>query len=226
MGEELPREDVLRTIGRAVEELLSAAGVEGPPVDALELSQRHLGLSVSIGQETSRRKRGQHQIVLTSAMSEEAVQWTAARAAGEHLKAELRERLGASVPGPLAALFAEHLLLPTCWFAGDAVSCGFDVLELKKRYRTAPLETIAFRLLDLPEPCVITLADMDRVQRRRSNGPRIKKQLEVPERECLEHVSRQNEPHLVRSGAWTVQGWPAPAGGWPRVILRSVVEMD
>ena len=226
MDEELLREDVLRTIDLAVEELLSAAGVEEPPVDVLGLAQRHLGLSVAVEQTASNRKRAANQIVLTPGMSKEARHWTAARAIGHHLGAQLKQRLGEIGQGPLSRLFAEHLLLPACWFAADAPSCGFDVLELKKRYRTAPLETIAFRLLDLPAPCVITIADEDRVQRRRSNGPRVKKQLEIPETECLTYVSEHHEPHVLRRDGWTVQGWPGPLDGWNRVILRSAIETD
>src|SRR5947199_99878 len=66
----------------------------------------------------------------------------------------------------LANLFAHRLLVPTRWLAGEARACGYDLPSLKERFRTASHEVIAWRLLDLSEPCVITIVDNDSVSRR------------------------------------------------------------
>ena len=116
--------------------------------------------------------------------------------------------------------------MPSAWFSADAPSFDCDLLRLKERYRTATHEVIAFRLLDLPEPCIITLVVDDKVHRRRSNAWPVKKRLELAETECLRAVTRDGKPHAVRSGGWTVWGWPLWQGGRNREVLRSVVEVD
>ena len=62
----------------------------------------------------------------------------------------------------LANLFAYRLLVPSCWFAIDAKTMDYDLLALKKRYATSSHEVLAWRFLDLPEPCIITIIDDDR----------------------------------------------------------------
>src|SRR5262249_23478688 len=124
----------------------------------------------------------------------------------------------------LANLFAYRLLVPTCWFKADAPDSDYDLLELKKRYRTASHEVIAWRLLDLPAPCIITIVDNERVSRRRSNAWRITRRLEPAEQECWRYVNHHGQPHVVHHASWTVQGWPVHQAGWKREILRSLVD--
>ncbi len=232
MLEDLSRDDVVRCIDRAVEELLVQASVAAPPLDAVALA-RHLGLPPDEGPQRGRKRLSGDDPAPHAATTEEQQQWEAAQAVGEHLKPVLLERLGFA-PGEkrplmgesLSGLFARHLLLPSAWFSADAPSCGYDLLRLKERYRTAAPEIIAFRLLDLPEPCIITVVQDDRVQRRRSNAWPVKKRLEPAETECLRAVTRDGKPHVVRSGAWTVWGWPLWQGGRDREVLRSVVDVD
>jgi hypothetical protein len=126
----------------------------------------------------------------------------------------------------LANLFAQLLLVPSAALAEQAPNCGYDLLELKRIFPTASHEVIAFRLLDLPEPCIITVIDNDHIHRRRSNAWRVRKQLSAPELKCQRHVSQHNGPHLLRERGWTVQGWPIHQTDWKREILRSVVDED
>lgn len=236
MAEELPREEVIAVVDQMVEELLDAAGVTAPPVDAIALAQRHLGMVICLDKRQPQRGRaqrtmGKSQIYLRPEPTEERHQWTVAHEIGEHLKAELLERLGVR-PGEarpmagesLANLFAYHLLVPTHWFAGDARALDYDLLELKKKYATSSHEVLAWRFLDLPEPCVVTVIDNGTVTRRRSNGVRITRTLQPVEEKCQQYVTHYVRPKVMREDGWTVQGWPVHRPDWKREILRSVVE--
>jgi hypothetical protein len=221
MNEDLTREDVHHAADLLVEELLGAAGVTRPPVNAVDVAQRHL--KIALREPAPSAPRG----------SEESRQWAAAQAVSERLKPDLLRRLGfdpasrPSLPGEsLAGLLARLLLTPTSWFAGDARACGWDVPEIKNLYATAGYEVVAWRLLDLPEPCVITIIENDHVHRRRSNTWRVNKTLQPAERECQRYVHHYSRPRVVSAGGWTVQGWPLHEPDWKREILRSVRESE
>ncbi|HZT80545.1 MAG TPA: ImmA/IrrE family metallo-endopeptidase [Gemmataceae bacterium] len=235
MVDELSREEVTDAVDRSVQELLEAAGVQAPPVDAIALAQRQLGMVVCLDRRQEARGRaqraaGRKQIFLRPEPSEERHQWTVAHEIGDHLKAALLQRLRvppeqvrALTGVSLANLFAHRLLVPTCWFRADAPAFGYDVLQLKRRYRTASHQVIALRFLDLPEPCVVTIFDNGHITTRKSNGPPVKaKQPEPVEQECQQYVSRCSRPRVLRGGGWTVQGWPVHQPDWKREILRSV----
>lgn len=236
MTEDLGREEVTSVVDHAVNELLEAARLQAPPVDAIALAQRHLGMVVCLDRRQPQRGRaqrtaGRKQIFLRPEPTEERHQWTVAHEIGEHLKAGLLERLGippeqtrAMAGESLANLFAYRLLVPSCWFADDAPTAEYDVVELKKAYRTASHEVIAWRLLDLPEPCIITIVDNEHVSRRRSNAWPVRRQLAPAEQTCLRLVHEQGRSRVVRDGGWTVHGWPIHQDGWKREILRSVVD--
>jgi hypothetical protein len=235
MIEDLQREEVLNVVDRTVADLLRAAGVEGPPVDAITLAQAHLGMVVCLDRGQPQRGRaqrsaGRKQIFLKPEPTEERHQWTVAHEIGEHLKASLLQQLGIAPADTrtmagesLANLFAHRLLVPTCWFTTDAPELDYDVLELKKRYRTSSHEVIALRLLDLPEPCVVTIVDNDHISRRRSNAWPVRRQLEPPEQECQQYVHYYSRPQTVQKDDWNVHGWPVHQADWKREILRSVV---
>ena len=226
MFDDVPREEVVAVMDRVVADLLAAAGIEAPPVDAIALAQKHLGMQVCLDNRQTQRGRaqrigGKKQIYLRPEPSEERHQWTVAHEIGEHLKTELLQRLGwapedtrAMTGESLANLFAHHLLVPGCWFAADAPDLGYDLLALKERYRTSSHEVIAWRLLDLPAPCIVTIIDNDRISRRRSNAWPTRRQLEPAEEKCRRHVNGHGQPHLVRENGWTVQGWPVHQTDW------------
>jgi Zn-dependent peptidase ImmA (M78 family) len=236
MREDLSREEVVEVVDRVIADLLRSAGVEGPPVDAIALAQRHLKMIVCLDRRQEQRGRaqraaGRKQIFLRPEPTEERHQWTVAHEIGEHLKAGVMERLGAdpertrAMAGEsLANLFAHRLLTPTEWFAADARELKYNIPKLKQRYLTASHEVIAKRLLDLPEACIITIVDNDHIHFRRGAGIRAPKELAPPEKECQEYVNHYSRPRLVQSGGWTVQGWPVHQPDWKREILRSVVE--
>ncbi len=234
--DDLTREEVTDAVDRAVDELLQAAGLIGPPVDAIKLAQGHLGMVVCLDRRQQQRGRaqralGRKQIFLRPEPTEERHQWTVAHEIGEHFKADLLRRLGvapdetrAMSGESLANLFAHRLLVPTAWLRDDASNLDHDLLELKKRYTTASHEVIAWRLLDLPHPCVITVVDNGSVHRRRSNAWRVRRELESVERECQHHVNHFGRPRVMSENGWTVQGWPVHQPDWKREVLRSVVD--
>lgn len=234
MLDNLPREDVTSAIDGMVEELLEAAKVAQPPVDTIALAQQHLDMLIVLDQRQPQRGRaqrglGKKQIYLKPEPREERHQWTVAHEIGEHLKSELLQRLGiapaearAMVGESLANLFAYRLLTPSCWFADDAKSLEYDLLELKKRYSTSSHEVIAWRFLDLPDPCVVTILDNERITRRRSNAWPIRRELLPVEEKCWRYVTQQSKPRLEHDDEWTVQGWPVHELEWKREVLRSV----
>ena len=147
MSEGPEPEEIHQAVDRAVEELLAAAGVREPPVDAVAVAQRHLRL-VLRGDRA--RRRGRKQTSPRPVASEEEQQLLAAQEIGKHLRADLLRRLGVEpeeargLAGALLTnLFADRLLMPTSWFTAEAKAAGYDLLALKRRFRTAGHEGIA-----------------------------------------------------------------------------------
>jgi Zn-dependent peptidase ImmA (M78 family) len=236
MLDNLSREELIQKVDRFVDDLLDSAGILGPPVDVIELAQRHLSMIVCLDRKQPQRGRAQRSakgqlIYLRPEPTEERHQWTVAHEIGEHLKPSLLERLGAE-PGEtrpmagesLANLLAYHLLVPQRWFADDASHLGYNLLELKKRYKTASHEVIAWRFLDLPSPSILTIIDNDHIYRRRSNAWPTHRHLEPAEEECQRYVHYYSRPKVVQKDQWTVQGWPVHQPDWKREILRSVID--
>jgi hypothetical protein len=236
MREDLSREEVIESVDRVIEELLESAGVQAPPVDAIALAQRYLKMIVCLDRRQEQRGRaqraaGRKQIFLRPEPSEERHQWTVAHEIGEHLKPSLLERLDvepeqlrAMTGESLANLFAHRLLTPTRWFAAEARDLQYDIPELKRRYSTASHEVIAKRLLDLPEPCIITIVDNDHIHFRRGVGVHVPKDLAPAEKECQEYIHHYSRSRVVQANGWSVHGWPVHQPDWKREILRSVVE--
>src|SRR5262245_58802960 len=139
MREDLSREEVIDVVDSVIADLLRAAGIESPPVDAIALAQGHLKMIVCLDSRQEQRGRaqraaGRKQIFLRPEPTEERHQWTVAHEIGEHLKVALLQRLtvnpeltGAMAGESLANLFANRLLVPTSWYAHDARAAGWDL---------------------------------------------------------------------------------------------------
>jgi Zn-dependent peptidase ImmA (M78 family) len=234
--DELLRDDVTRHVDCMIAELLDRAGVTSPPVDAIALAQGPLGMVVCLDHRQTQRGRaqraaGRRQIYLRPEPTEERHQWTVAHEIGEHLKPDLLRRCGidprdakAMMGESLANLFAYRLLVPTCWFQGDAPALDFDVLALKERYRTSSHEVLAWRMLDLPQPCIITILDNDKIHRRRSNAWPTKRELLPVEKKCQQAVHRHGKPQRLADSGCSVQAWPVHQAEWKREVLRSVLD--
>lgn len=230
MSEELTQEDIHRAVDRAVEEMLESAGLAEAPVDAVALAL-HLGIEVQPEEEDSApRRRARQRPALRPDHTPEQLHWAAAHQIGKHIQGELLSRLGISggrrplLGVSLAKVFADHLLVPAGWLEGEARAAGFDLFALKERFDTAGHDVIAWRLLDLDQPCIITVIDNGHVARRRSNAWRVTKELSSVEENCQRQVHRYSRPCRVSEEGWDVQGWPVHRADWRREILRSVVE--
>lgn len=236
MMDDLPREEVVAILDELIAELLTKADIHEPPVDAIVLAQRHLGMSVLLDRRQTERGRAQRagkrpQIFLRPEPTVERHQWSVAHEIGEHLKTQILARLNLEpeearilTGDSLTNVFSSRLLVPGFWFADDARRLDCDLLQLKQRYSTASHEVIARRFLELPFPTVITVVDNDTVELRKSNGPRVSKTLEPIEREAQQYVNLHSKPKLLARDSWTVQCWPIHQTDWRREILRSVVE--
>src|SRR6185436_10433959 len=141
-------------------------------------------------------------------------QWAVAHELGESMAHELFADAGidAAEMDPetreqAANLVASRLLLPTVWFLDDAHRFVGDLSVLKHRYETASHELIAFRLLDLPQPTVITVFDQGRQTRRRGNGASRVPPLARAEQECWLAVRRFGRAQETERDGRRIQGW-------------------
>lgn len=218
-------------------QLLDEARVNQPPVDAIRVAHC-LGIGVIC--DTSQQPRGRQarvggrvSIFIRPDDRRERLQWAVAHELGETLACELFQGAGFEpdeVDPPSrergANLAASRLLLPSVWFPDDAERLAGDLFSLKRRYDTASHELIAFRLLDLPEPAVVTVFDQGRQSRRRGNGGARVPPLDRVEQECWLAVRRFRQPHETTADGRRVQGWPIHEPGWQREILRTTAPRD
>jgi hypothetical protein len=232
------QEELVEAIDRLVNGLIERAGVVKAPVNALEIAENHLGIPIQVVDPIEEDERGRPRprsrplgsgIVLTPTMTEEQQQKAAAEGIARALLPEVLRKLDV-VPGSeskqlsahLRGLVVARLLVPNGLLRAALRECRYDLLALKGVFSTASCETIALRLLDLDEPCVIAIVDDGIVAIRRANRFAVTRKLEAAEQKCLDRVMELDLPYRVREGDWTVQGWPVPARTIRRIILRAV----
>lgn len=231
------RGDFVVALEERVARLLGAAEIDGPPVDAIRVA-RTLGIGVIFDASQEPRGRqarvgGRVSIFIRPDERRERIQWAVAHELGETLSHELFHQAGFD-PEDVdpqsreqgANLAAARLLLPSLWFVQDAERLAGDLLSLKGRYETASHELIAFRLLDLPEPAVVTVFDQGRQSRRRGNGVQRVPPLDRLEQDCWLAIRRFHQPHEIKGSGRRVQGWPIHEPGWQREILRTTAERE
>jgi predicted transcriptional regulator len=231
------QEDLFDAIDRLVAALLDRAGVVEPPVNALRIAEDHLGIPVEFaepeederGRPRPRARRPTAGIVLAPYMSDEQQQSAAAHGTARALLPDLLRKLEIA-PGSeskqasahFRGLLVARLLVPTRMFRTALRACKCDVPALHEVFATAAFETVALRLLDLDQPCVLAIVDDGVVAVRRGNTSAETKKLTAAEQQCHDRVMEQELPHRVRLGGWTVHGWPVPNRPFRRVVLRAV----
>ncbi len=216
------------------EEVLDEAGIAAPPVDVVHVARR---LRITVAVDRSLETRGLHKrlagspsIFVRPDERPERLQWAVAHELGEAVAYRVCDRLSLSAEEvepstreQWANLLASRLLLPRQWFFEDADQLDGDVLELKSIYPTASHEAIAWRLLDLPRPTVITVFDQGQITGRRGNSGFRPPRLEQMEKHCWQDVHDRQTTHTRRRDGLQVQCWPVHEPGWKREILRTTV---
>jgi len=231
------QEELIEAVERLVAGLLERAGATEPPVDALRIAEDHLGIPVTIeepdederGRPRAGSRRRPEGIVFTRLATDDQRQTAAAQGIARALLPDLLRKFGVEpgtenkqLAGHVRALLASRLLVPTRLLRAALRSCKYDLFSLKSHFVTASLETLAHRLLDLDDPCVIAIVDDGVVSSRRGNAAGVSKKLTPAEQACLERVMQQDLPDVQRCEGWRVQGWPVHGRPFQRVILRAV----
>lgn len=231
-------EELVDTVDRMVAGLLERAGVTAPPVSALTIAEHHLGIPIEVvepddEEETDGRRRrprgGGSGITIRTDMSAEQRQRAAADGIARLLLPDICRKVGV-VMGTETKQFTAHVraltvarvLIPNKLLRAALRDCKYDVPELHARFRTASMEAVAARLLDLDDPCVISIIDDGVVASRRGNRSQEGRKLSPAEQECFERVTELELPHRARVGEWTAWGWPVPNRPFRRIILRAV----
>jgi predicted transcriptional regulator len=230
------QEDLFDAIDRLVASLLERAGVDRPPVDSLDVAENHIGIPVEVvepeederGRPRPSSRRHTAGIVLSPHMTPEQQQTAAANGVARTLLPDLLRKLDI-VPGSeskqaaahFRSLIAARLLVPTKMFRAALRECKYDVPALKGVFKTATFEACGFRLLDLDQPCVVSVIDDGIVAVRRGNQTQPGKKLVPAEQRCMEETMRLELPRRVRLDGWTVQGWFVPNRPFRRVLLHA-----
>jgi hypothetical protein len=226
-----------------VTEILEAARLYAPPVDAIALAQT-LGLTVALddcqqGRARYVRLRGHRggpprpAILLRSDSRAERRHWAVAHEIGEHVAHRVFRVLDVdprtvspAIREAVANQMAGRLLLPTAWFAPAAAATDWDLAALKARFSTASHELIARRTLELPSPAIVTVFDQGRLTWRRGNVPGRVPPLSPEEIRCWNAVHREGRPRHAAHAAGRIRGWPVHEPGWKREILRTEIAWE
>ncbi|QEG34120.1 ImmA/IrrE family metallo-endopeptidase [Bythopirellula goksoeyrii] len=239
---EIPPEQIQTTIEQCARELLAEAGIEQPPVDAIELARR-LGLTVAQDGPSEVRARfvrlSPHSagtILLADEVRSERRQWAVAHEIGEFATRRVFAELGVplvdiqlSAREQMANQLAGALLLPGNWFQANGDQVDWDLLDLKSRFDTASHELIARRMLQMSPAVIISLFDQGKLIWRRSNlmhRPRPltdaeHKAWQVTHQQCQASRLDQNE---LPEGLSDIRCWPVHEANWSREIMRTELE--
>jgi hypothetical protein len=233
-------EDLFEAIDAAVRDLLARAGVDEPPVDALELAQSHFRIPVAMAEPDDdeprrygappKRRPERNAIILKMEQSPETHQALAGRAVAQRLAPGIFTKLGIAAgtenrgaEKQLIGAILPRLLLPSRWFAPEARRGGYDLFALKAIFPTAAYETIAWRMLDVDdEPSVVAIVDDGSVTMRRGNRFPADKRLTAAEQEAIRLAAATKDPARVRREDWTARAWPVSGIPFRRIIVRAV----
>src|SRR5262249_1460465 len=153
-------------------------------------------------------------IALSADMSAEQRQRVAADGIARFLLPEIFRKVDV-VPGTESKPFAAHVrgltaarvLIPSRLLRTALREWQYAVPALHAVFRTAGMEAVALRLLDLEQPSVIAVVDDGVVSTRRGNFAQVNRKLEPAEQECVDRVTELELPHRARTGGWTAWGW-------------------
>jgi hypothetical protein len=214
-----------------VSEVLRAAGVNAPPVDAVTVAARCQWPVVWDFHQTGRarlqRLDGRPTLFVRPAERPERLQWAVAHEIGEVLTRQVCQALDlpAAEFGPrereeLASQMARRLLLPTGWF----FTADEDLFQLKARFATASHELIAWRWLDGETPTAVTIIDRGDISRRRSNFAPRAPAMCAAEQECAAAARTTGVPARRQWRNLRIHAWPVHEPDWQREIVRTIMD--
>ncbi len=245
MTGEIATEELDAAVEHCVRETLWEAGIESPPIDAIEAARR-LGCVVAAKRDAPGRAQrvrlpdcdtiAGELILLAPEDRPERRQWSVAHELGELTAQRVFSRIGLDpVDLPVgfreqaANRFANSLLLPRRWFLPDARECEWDLRELKQSYATASYELIARRVLQLHDaPIVVTVVDNGAQTWRRGNRWRPPPPCPA-ELETWQHAFETGQPVRRRGasdGVARIRAWPVHEPDWRREILLTEFEEE
>ena len=239
---EIPAEQLAAALDDCAAEVLAAAEIVRPPVDAFRLAER-LGLVVARDGASPARGRlvrlhagGRGEcgtVLLADEERPERRHWALAHEIGESVAYRVFAHLGinpAAAPPATREQVANHLasclLLPRSWFVRCGRRVDWDLLELKEHFSTASYELIARRMLEMPPPAIVTLFDQGRLRWRRSNVLRCAPRLSDAEMQTWQAAHESGQPshdngQLPEDGIESIRCWPIHEPEWRREILRT-----
>jgi Zn-dependent peptidase ImmA (M78 family) len=245
MTGEIAIEELDAAVEHCVREVLWEAGIEAPPVDAIEVARR-LGCVVAAKQNASGRAErvrlpgcdaiAGELILLAPEDRPERRQWSVAHELGELTAQRVFARLGlepldlpSGARERAANRFATCLLLPQRWFLPDSRDCDWDLSRLKQSYSSASYELIARRVIELHDaPIVVTVVDNGAQTWRRGN--RWQPPPPCPaELETWQHAFETGQPtrrRVASGGIARVRAWPVHEPDWRREILLTEFEEE
>jgi hypothetical protein len=240
---EITSDDLSGALDTVAMDVLDRAGIDRPPVDAIQLARR-LGITVAVddrqrGRARYVRHRGirgrkpRPTILLRPEPRRERRHWAVAHEIGEHVAYQVFRLLlvdpreaAPNARERVATYLASRLLLPGAWFADDACECRWDLVSLKSRYTTASHELIARRMLDLGPPVIISIFDLGQLSFRGSNVPGQVPPPSCGEMACWRRAHTRNLAEESADGPRKIQAWPVHEPDWKREILRTEVELE
>ena len=240
---EIASEELSDCLDEVAMEVIDSAHVAGPPVDSLAVA-RALGITVArddrqrcrarfVRLRSGGRGRERPTIFLRSEPRPERRHWAVAHEIGEHTAYRVFAKLGIDVRDvaphmreDVANYLAGRILLPAQWFAADGSDHGWDLAQLKSRYRSASHELIARRMLEMPPTVIVTIFDNGELYFRRANVPGSVPGPSTIELTCRGEANRHNQPQHATEGTSSIQAWPVHEEGWQREILRTEVEVE
>lgn len=224
-----PLYDLHLLLDNLVQEFLAKASLHQPPIDAYALLNSKASQLFELDAPSILSKKSiQVFDPKESESAEVKKQWLAAQSLASSLQKEAKLRWEKSNDTQAAQgisfinLIAQRILVPTQWLKSLALQFDYDLLELKRIFKTPAYEIIALRMLDLDSPCIITIVDNGHIFKRKSNCYNPPKTLSPTESMVLNYVHENSRPKKVNDQGWQVSGWPVHQLDWRREILRSI----
>ncbi|NBR05305.1 MAG: hypothetical protein EBT92_05995 [Planctomycetes bacterium] len=208
---------------------MAKASLHQPPIDAEALSKAKAWQLLDLDAPSIHSKKSVQVFDPKEAEgSDVKKQWLAAQTLASSLQKEAKvrwEKLNGNQPAfgiSFINLIAQRILVPTHWLKSLVLKLDYDLLELKRIFKTSAYEVIALRLLDLENPCIITIVDNGHIFKRKSNCCNPPKILSPTEAMVLDYVHENSRTKRINDQGWQVTGWPVHQLDWRREILRSI----